>query len=79
MTLVKLSTKGQIVLPKHIREALDLRPGTVLKVMHQGQHVILEPVATSMIDRLHGKFAGGALLNDLEAEHRREVERDLRP
>jgi AbrB family looped-hinge helix DNA binding protein len=79
MTLVKLSSKGQLVLPKGIRDALGLSAGTVLKVSSQGQQIILEPVATSMIELLHGKFAGVTLLDDLEAEHRRELQGDLYP
>jgi AbrB family looped-hinge helix DNA binding protein len=79
MTLVKLSSKGQVVLPKDIRKALGLSAGTVLKVSCQGQQIILEPVTTSMIEHLHGKFAGGTFLDDLEVEHQREIRRDLRP
>lgn len=79
MTLVKLSSKGQLVLPKDIRDALGLRAGTVLKVSYQGHQILLEPVATSMIERLHGKFAGGTLLEDLEAEHQQELQGDLYP
>jgi len=71
--LVKLSSKGQVVLPKAIREALGIGPGTVLKVAHRGQKIVLEPVTTSMVDRLYRKFAGEALLKDLEAEHRQEI------
>ena len=46
--LVKLSSKGQIVLPKGIRTALHIGPGSVLKVACDGQRIVLEPVATSM-------------------------------
>ena len=41
MTLVKLSSKGQVVVPKDIREALGLAAGTVLKVSYEGKHIIL--------------------------------------
>ncbi|HEV8717924.1 MAG TPA: AbrB/MazE/SpoVT family DNA-binding domain-containing protein [Candidatus Binatia bacterium] len=71
--LVKLSTKGQVALPKAIREAAGIGPGTVLKVVCEGQKIVLEPVTPSMIDRLYGKFAGQSLLEDLEAEHRNEL------
>jgi AbrB family looped-hinge helix DNA binding protein len=79
MTLVKLSSKGQVVVPKDIREALGLAAGTVLKVSCEGKHIILEPVTTSMIERLYGKFAETTCLDDLEAEHQQEIQRDLRP
>ncbi len=74
--LVKLSSKGQIVLPKGIRDALHIGPGSILKVACEGQRIVLEPVATSMIDRLHGKYAGTDLLADLEAEHARELQHE---
>lgn len=78
MTLVKLSTKGQVVLPKHVRDALGLEPGTILKITCTDQQILLEPVTTCMIDRLYGKFAGAAFLSALEAEHRQEIRREPR-
>jgi AbrB family looped-hinge helix DNA binding protein len=78
MVLVKLSSKGQLVLPKDIRDALGIGPGTLLKVRIKGRQVLLEPVTTSLIDRLYGKFAGEECLTDLEAEHEQEIRRDHR-
>lgn len=78
MSLVKLSSKGQLVLPKGIREALGLGPGTILKITCRDQKILLEPITTSIIDRLYGKFADTELLTDLEAEHRREMRREHR-
>jgi len=45
-------TKGQVALPKAIREAAGIGPGTVLKVACEGQKIVLESVTPSMIDRL---------------------------
>ncbi len=39
-----VSSKGQVVIPKQIREKLGLTPGTILKVRVEGKKVILEPV-----------------------------------
>ena len=39
-----VSKKGQVVIPKQIREKLSLTPGTVLKVRVEGKKVILEPL-----------------------------------
>jgi len=33
----------------------------------------LEPVATSPLDALYGKYAGADLIADLEAEHQQEI------
>ena len=78
MGLLKLSSKGQLVIPKEIRDAMGLGPGTILRINRKGKTIVLEAVAKSMIDRLRGKFSGEALLEDLEQEHRREIRRERR-
>jgi len=44
MQRTKVSKKGQVVIPKGIRDRLGLTPGTVLKVTVEGRKVILEPI-----------------------------------
>ncbi|HDM92186.1 MAG TPA: AbrB/MazE/SpoVT family DNA-binding domain-containing protein [Candidatus Korarchaeota archaeon] len=39
-----VSSKGQIVVPKPIRDKLGLTPGTVLRVRVEDGRVVLEPV-----------------------------------
>lgn len=74
MTVIKLSAKGQLVIPKSIRNALGLHPGTQLQIQLVEQKIILEPLdVQSPIDALYGKFAGSDLLAELEAEHRQEL------
>lgn len=38
-----VSKKGQVVIPKDIRDRLGLDPGTVLRVEVDGKRVMLEP------------------------------------
>lgn len=76
MTVTSLSTKGQIVIPKSIRETLGLRPGTKMIVELEDGKVILKPVKEGVANRLYGKYKGLDLLRDLEKEHRREIARD---
>ncbi|MHA1652979.1 MAG: AbrB/MazE/SpoVT family DNA-binding domain-containing protein [Candidatus Thorarchaeota archaeon] len=38
-----MSSKGQIVIPKAIREKLGIGPGSVLKIYVRGKKIILEP------------------------------------
>ena len=71
--LVKLSSKGQLVIPKRIRETLGLRSGMQFHIQVDGRKVILEPVDGSPADALYGRYAGADLLTELEEEHRREV------
>ena len=39
---VRMSTKGQVVIPKEIREKLGIKPGTILNVKAEDRRVILE-------------------------------------
>ncbi len=40
---IKISSKGQIVLPKYIRIALDLQPGAKMLVAIENKKIILIP------------------------------------
>ena len=71
-----LSTKGQLVIPKAIRQALGLRAGAQFHVRVVKDKIILEPLTASPIDALYGRYAGADFLADLEAEHRQEIEDD---
>ena len=74
--LTRLSSKGQLVIPKAVRQALGLRTGARLHVRIVEGKILLEPVALSPIAALYGKYADVDFLTDLEAEHRRELERE---
>jgi AbrB family looped-hinge helix DNA binding protein len=39
-----LSSKGQVVVPKAIRDALHLKPGEVLTVTREGRRIVLEAI-----------------------------------
>ena len=80
--LVRLSSKGQLVIPGSVRRALKLSPGAGFRLEIVERKIILDPIeATSPIDALYGRFAGRDLLGDLEQEHRREIEHEqaIRP
>jgi AbrB family looped-hinge helix DNA binding protein len=47
MSTTTVSSKGQVVLPKPVRDALRIRPGTRLKVAVEGTRVILDTVPPS--------------------------------
>ncbi len=57
MALTRLSTKGQVVLPKNVRENLGLMPGAELEVEVSDGLVILRPVGRTTVDDLLGMLA----------------------
>lgn len=46
METVTLSTKGQLVLPKPVRDALRLKPGNRLSVAVEGERIVIAPASS---------------------------------
>ena len=75
-----VSTKGQLVIPARLREALGIEPGTRVAIRQEGSELILRPqtkeVARQLIEELCGMTAGGySMAENLMAERRAEDER----
>ena len=70
----KLGPKGQVVIPKPIRDRLGLVPGDEVVFISEPGGVRIEPARD--IASLAGAFAEYALTSDLEADHREELERE---
>jgi AbrB family looped-hinge helix DNA binding protein len=76
---VRLSTKGQLIIPQPIRKMLGLKPGMEFDVRVKGNEITLIPLAhTSPIDALFGKYIQTNLLAELEAEHQQEIQSEKR-
>ena len=77
MLQTKLSTKGQVIIPRVIRDKMQLETGTRFQVMLEDNRIILLPINyIDPIDYLYGLYEGENLLDDLEAEHAAEVVKD---
>jgi AbrB family looped-hinge helix DNA binding protein len=78
----RLTSKGQVVIPKPVREELRWLSGTELAVEVMGDGAVrLTPLeAGNPIDTLYGCLQDLSRdpLADLEAEHRAEIEADAR-
>ena len=78
----RLTSKGQVVIPKPVREQLRWMSGTPLavEVLSDGAVRLTPLVAEDSIDILYGclKDLPGNPVADLEAEHRAEIEADER-
>lgn len=75
----RLTTKGQVVIPKAIRDRLRWKAGTLLDVETEADGTVrMRAAALDAIDRGFGLLTEGDPIGDLEAEHRAEVEEDER-
>jgi AbrB family looped-hinge helix DNA binding protein len=76
----RVTSNGQVVIPKAVRERLRWAPGTRLavEIIDDGAVRLALLDFADPIDRLHGclRNAPRDPLADLEAEHRAEIEAD---
>ena len=75
----RVSSKGQIVIPKDLREKLNIKPGTFLYVRLQEEEIVLTPMRGMPIEKLYGRFSGEKILDELEKEHANEIAEENRP
>lgn len=79
MTKAIISTKGQIAIPKAVRERLNLRAGTQVSLDVQGESLVLKRLVPDDPDwrTMRGMFKNGPdLVKDLEEDRAAEVARD---
>jgi AbrB family looped-hinge helix DNA binding protein len=79
---VVVSSKGQIVLPKNVREALGLREGDRVRVEVEDDHVCIRPIQSRAAHDWRGwrgRLAGTRALEDHSAEHADEVKNERLP
>ena len=76
---VRVGPQGRIVIPAHIRQALDIRPGEVLIVRVEDGRLVLE-TRDRILTRLQDTFAkvprDVSLADELIAERREEARRE---
>ena len=83
MSIVKVSKKGWVVIPRDIRQRHGIRPGDRVHVIDFGGRIAIIPAAEDPIAAGYGMLKGGppmtkGLLEDRRWELERE-ERDLPP
>ena len=52
LSTTKLSSKGQVVIPENIREAMGLEPGIQFIVVYEGDSIILKVISQPTLKRL---------------------------
>ena len=77
METARTSSKGQIVIPKEIRDKVGLKPGSLVEVRLANKHIEIVPLPEDPIKALRGALkAKKSLAGELLKEHRREVRHD---
>ena len=77
MPAVKISSKGQVVIPVEIREKLGNKPGKMVNLSLDGEKVVITPHPEDPIKALRGSLKGKpsltkALLEERKEERKRE-------
>ena len=72
----KVGPKGQVVIPKPIRDRIGLQPGDEVAFTLEGDHVLVEAVRSTR--PLRGRFTASGLTRAMRAERKRDREREDR-
>ena len=76
MTMVRMSSKGQLVIPKEIRDKLKLTPKKAVMVELVEDHAVVRPIP-DVRKKLRGSLKRKpSMTRALMQEHRSEVRRD---
>ena len=79
MTKATISSKGQLAIPKAIRERLNLKPGTQVELDLEGERLVMKRTVADFPDwrTMRGMVRSGpSLTKALEKEHREELARE---
>ncbi|MGR3177209.1 MAG: AbrB/MazE/SpoVT family DNA-binding domain-containing protein [Candidatus Anammoxibacter sp.] len=77
MVIATISSKGQLVIPKEIRESLGLEPKQKVLLRVVKNHAVIEPIPVNPIEHFCGVFKKGksltkALLREKKENKKRE-------
>lgn len=64
--IAKVLNKGQIVIPKAIREKIGIAPGDRLEVKVVGKEIIISPFREKYTEQAKGMIKGRLSLKELE-------------
>lgn len=68
MELAKVTTKGQITIPKSIRDSLNLKEGSKVIFIQKGKDIIIKNSAMLVLEKIQDAFEGEADRLNLESE-----------
>ena len=68
----RVGAKGQVVIPKELRDRLGLQPGSEVDFEEEGGAVRILPAGTAATAGLRGRYTGSGMATALLADRRRE-------
>ena len=73
VVVVNLSRKGQILIPKRIRERYGMKPGQKVQILEHPEGIVIKPAPEDPIEAACGFLEGEfSLTQDLLQEHEKE-------
>lgn len=66
MSMAKVLAKGQIVIPKDIREKANLHPGDKVDVQMTPKGIVVVPIRKTYTEKVRGSIKGKLSLQELE-------------
>jgi len=69
----QISSKGQVVIPSHLRKEMNLSVGTKIAVERDGNAIVLRPITAEFIRSLRGCTRGAGA--ERERTHRDDEQR----
>ncbi|HJN15010.1 MAG TPA: AbrB/MazE/SpoVT family DNA-binding domain-containing protein [Armatimonadota bacterium] len=77
MKMIRMSTKGQVVIPAKLRKELGLEPGARLMARRLDDGVLIQPVPDDPVEAGYGAFAHlGPGTPGLLRDRREDLERE---
>ena len=68
MELAKVTSKGQITIPKSIREMLNLKEGSKIIFLENGNEIVIKNAAMLSLEKIQKEFEGEAERLGIENE-----------
>ncbi len=68
MELAKVTTKGQITIPKAIRDFLQIKEGSKIIFLQKGNDIVIKNAAMIALEKIQDAFDGEAERLGLETE-----------
>jgi AbrB family looped-hinge helix DNA binding protein len=69
---VSFTTKGQVVIPAHVRREFQIEDGTRAAVTITSEGILLRPITRDYIRSLRGSLKGKGVMKALAADRKQE-------